>query len=153
MDKQDLGRFPTGHATHEPSRSVLALRVGIVSALLLLAGCEQPETYNAYWDHPQDSEVNLWAMERCLASASGPMSTQYNDWDEAIEACQGFADDVARYCPKSDMAKCLPQYRRTRESVRQALPSKAMETETAKTEGLGAKHDSAVAKPFAQGAD
>lgn len=31
--------------------------------------------------------------------------------------------------------------------------AKAMETGTAKTEGLGAKHDSAVAKPFAQGAD
>ena len=29
------------------------------------------------------------------------------------------------------------------------LPAKAMETGTAKTEGLGAKHDSAVATPFA----
>jgi hypothetical protein len=34
---------------------------------------------------------------------------------------------------------------------REAMIASAMETGTAKTEGLGAKHDSAVAKPGAQG--
>jgi len=39
------------------------------------------------------------------------------------------------------------------DSKRKINVAKAMETGTAKTEGLGAKHDSAVAKPFAQGVD
>lgn len=94
-----------------------------IAAALPLAACEpQPtEAYGGYWDHPQDAEVKVYAMDKCLSAAQGPNSTQYNDWDEAIEACDEFSSGAARYCPPQDMAKCQPQYRRTREDVRSAL--------------------------------
>ena len=85
--------------------------------------CDPPKpALLEYWSHPQDSEVKIYAMKQCLAATVGPKTTQYNDWDEAIEACNSFADDVARYCPAPIMARCLPQYQKTREDVRSALP-------------------------------
>jgi len=34
-------------------------------------------------------------FEGCLDKAKGPQSTHYNDWDEAIEACQKAAREIA----------------------------------------------------------
>lgn len=106
-----------------------------IFAALFLAGCEKTDEslYQEYWDHPQDAQVNIMAMEKCLASARGPARTTFNDWDEAIEACTSFADDASRYCPDNEMADCLPQYRRTRADVRNALatpPTKGNQNDT-----------------------
>jgi len=81
MDKQDLGRFPTGHATHEPSRSVLALRVGIVSAIALLAAsCTELER-----------TVGERIFEGCVAKARDN-GTQ--DMAGAIKACADAAEAI-----------------------------------------------------------
>lgn len=86
-----------------------------------LAACDQPSETRAYWEHPEDAQVKKDAMYRCLAEAKGPATTHYNDLNEAIEGCERFASDVARYCPPNPVPPCLPQYQRSQAEVRRGI--------------------------------
>lgn len=97
------------------SKNALAL-----VAAVAVAGCEPQPEQLAYWQHPEDPRTKAQAMERCLERAQGPKAVHYNDLDEAIEACESYASDMARYCP--DKARtCLPQYQRTQADVQRAF--------------------------------
>lgn len=52
-----------------------------------------------WMQQPEDPEVKVYVLEKCLGAAQGPQSTRYNDWDEAIDSCQRIASNAARYCP------------------------------------------------------
>jgi hypothetical protein len=92
------------------------------SLFICLAGCDDKVAQPiAYYAHPSDPAVRAWAMGECLSRSKGPKSTQYNDWDEAIQACNEYAEDLARYCPTRDQSLCQPQYRRTQEQVRSII--------------------------------
>lgn len=90
--------------------------VGVLTLALAACGDNQ----RAYFAHPEEPEAQAFLFERCLKSTQGPASTKYNDWDEAIEACNSYATDLSRYCP-ANATDCLPQYQRTREDVRAVL--------------------------------
>ena len=58
-------------------------------ALLLLAGCD-----GASIEPKQDGALRIALTERCMKNLpAGPVSTQYNDWDEVVSQC----DDNAYY--------------------------------------------------------
>lgn len=96
------------------------LRVAALSASIAIAGCELEADSWAYWEHPNDPQVEMAALEKCLLSSSPPDATHYNDQDESLAECRSFAADVSRYCPDAN-PRCLPQYLRTRDDVRMIL--------------------------------
>lgn len=91
-----------------------------LATLIALTACSPEREQRAYWEHPSDPQVTAFGFQLCLANGKGPQSTKYNDWDEAIEACDSFAEDLARYCPTA-ATDCLPQYQRTQADVRRVL--------------------------------
>lgn len=95
----------------------------VLFSALILWGCDTSQEEWAYYEHPQDAEVQVFAMGQCLTRAKGPNSTHYNDADEVVSACEQWADDVARYCPAKE-TRCLSVYLRTRADVRMMLPPK-----------------------------
>ena len=61
----------------------------IACALVTLAGCVDQEVANVC----DRRELFL----RCMASLpSGPVTTQYNDWDEVVNSCEDVALKQAR---------------------------------------------------------
>lgn len=95
-----------------------------LAAVAALSACAEPPAGSAdnplnWMQQPEDPEVKVYVLEKCLGAAQGPQSTRYNDWDEAIEACQHIANNAARYCPAG--AVCHPGAV-TLEQVRAVLP-------------------------------
>ncbi len=52
-----------------------------------LAGCEAPEQTTS-----NDQCLRADLFQRCLTGLpAGPQTTQYNDWDEVVKACEAAA--------------------------------------------------------------
>ena len=94
--------------------------IAAIGLLVALSACTPEREQRAYWEHPSDAEVTAAAFQTCLTSANGPQATRYNDWDEAIQACESYAEGLARYCPPA-ATDCLPQYQRSQADVRRVL--------------------------------
>jgi hypothetical protein len=94
--------------------------IAAIGLLAALPACTVEQDQREYWEHPSDAEVTATAFQTCLTGSTGPQSTRYNDWDEAIEACASYAKDIARYCPPA-ATDCLPQYQRSQADVRRVL--------------------------------
>jgi hypothetical protein len=94
----------------------------MLAATLALVGCNS-EPDEIYWaSAPNDPQVREYVFNRCLNATSGPQSTKYNDWDEAIEACESAASMVSYYCPPG--ARCK-EHVPSRADVRAILPKEA----------------------------
>ena len=94
----------------------------IIACALSLSACgDEKQDTLTFWTAPVDPEVEQYAFERCLHSATGPSETTYNDWDEAIVECRRHASHVATYCPAGK--DCLPSIP-SRNDVRAVLTSK-----------------------------
>ena len=91
------------------------------AAVIAVSGCEPNPDNLAYWEHPEDPRTKALAMERCLERAQGPKAVHYNDLDEAVEACERYAAQMARYCPPHLRQRCLPQYQHTQDEVSRAF--------------------------------
>lgn len=96
-----------------------------LAAVAALSACAEPPPAGSadnplnWMQQPEDPEVKVYVLEKCLGAAQGPQSTRYNDWDEAIDSCQRIANNAARYCPAG--AVCDPGAV-SLEQVRAVLP-------------------------------
>lgn len=104
-------------------------KFGIILAAISLAACSgeglkppgSPENPLPWYEMPVDPEVKVYVLNQCLSAAQGPRATHYNDWDEAIEACNRVASNTATYCPPG--AVC-DKSAVSLEQVRAVLPKK-----------------------------
>lgn len=64
----------------------------ILAACLFLSACEKPVIVQTGYDNCQRERV----FKECMASLpAGPVSTQYNDWDEVVDSCRNHAGNVS----------------------------------------------------------
>lgn len=74
----------------------------IAVATLALAACDSRLSFNRAKVDPQ---ARTYVLEKCLKSAAGPQRTVYNDWDEAVDACDRHARRTATYCPEGEICE------------------------------------------------
>lgn len=93
-------------------------------------------------DDPYDGDGYLWLRvhEVIKTQNSGTLAVYHRQWI-APDGQPAWGSRKKRVIGSLGSLKALIK--------RRNMTAKAMETGTAKTEGLGAKHDSSVAKPFA----
>jgi hypothetical protein len=64
-------------------------------ACAILSGCEEPK----YPKYAVDREKRAQVFTSCLQNLpAGPLSTQYNDWDEVVDSCSEVARVSSLYC-------------------------------------------------------
>ena len=98
---------------------VLLIAVAALGACTAAPAPGSADSPLTWMQQPEDPEVKVYVLEKCLGAAQGPQSTRYNDWDEAIDSCQRVASKAARYCPAG--AVCDPGAV-SLEQVRAVLP-------------------------------
>ena len=78
----------------------------ILISAVMLAGCHQPiDTTNPAIEN-QRGLLRAKLAQQCMRDLpAGPQSTQYNDWDEVVNACSENAFYQANQC--GDPALCL----------------------------------------------
>lgn len=134
MTNKDMA-MPTARAATASRRNLWRVS-GIACIAIALAGCAQEESAI----EAQRGVLRMRLNQFCLKNLpAGPKSTQYNDWDEVVEACSSTAYYQSNQC--EDPSLCLAEL------------DKAQGTSagTAKTEGLGAQPAGPLATPCAQG--
>jgi hypothetical protein len=73
-------------------------KVALISISLLLCGCEYPKA---------DQCLRREIFQTCMHSLpAGPQSTQYNDWDEVVEACASTAYHQSLRVPNLIKPEC-----------------------------------------------
>jgi len=77
--------------------------VAIASLAVLLAGCGEETKYPKY--ETDYTRFHAYFIECMNALPAGPAKTQYNDWDEVVEACRYASAQQSRYCYEN----CPPQ--------------------------------------------
>lgn len=69
--------------------------IALAIAALALTGCESPK----YPKYEPDQARRAELFQTCLkALPAGPISTQYNDWDEVVAQCSSSAYYQSLYC-------------------------------------------------------
>lgn len=76
----------------------------IIGALFALSGCSDVLPKPSPEWQPNQAKRQEFFLACMNALPAGPQKTQYNDWDEVVEACQSASYYQSLYC----VANCPP---------------------------------------------